>query len=177
MQVSQVDSVTTQGAVKPTTSRFNSIDALRGFAAAAVVLYHLWNRFYPHLSTQSRALDLPGGGGLDFLAVVPATIWLRRCDTVLCCERILHPLAAGKKQCTYRHGWFVVAGFCLATVLASIPSLLRQSSILFFGAGDLPVVVGDYAGTNNELGTCVCPERCCHQRPISPADISIFPRF
>ena len=62
MQVSQVDSVTTQGAVKPTTSRFNSIDALRGFAAAAVVLYHLWNRFYPHLSTQSRALDLPGGG-------------------------------------------------------------------------------------------------------------------
>jgi peptidoglycan/LPS O-acetylase OafA/YrhL len=88
MQVSKVDSVATPGAVKQTTSHFNSIDALRGFAAVGVVLYHLWNRFYPGLSTQSRALDLPvvvGGGGLDFLAVVPATIWLRRCDTVLCC--------------------------------------------------------------------------------------------
>ena len=69
MQVSKVDSVATPGAVKQTTSHFNSIDALRGFAAVGVVLYHLWNRFYPGLSTQSRALDLPvvvgGGAGLS----------------------------------------------------------------------------------------------------------------
>ena len=89
MQVSQVDSVTTQGAVKPTTSRFNSIDALRGFAAAAVVLYHLWNHFYPNLSTQSRALDLPGGGW---------TFWLS------------FPLQYGYAGVTL---FFVVSGFCI----------------------------------------------------------------
>jgi peptidoglycan/LPS O-acetylase OafA/YrhL len=38
-------------------SRFVFIDALRGFAALWVVLYHLWNRYYPGLSTQARPLS------------------------------------------------------------------------------------------------------------------------
>jgi peptidoglycan/LPS O-acetylase OafA/YrhL len=36
--------------------RFTYIDSLRGLAALWVVFYHLWNRFYPHLSTQGHLL-------------------------------------------------------------------------------------------------------------------------
>jgi peptidoglycan/LPS O-acetylase OafA/YrhL len=37
------------------STRYEYIDVLRGFAALWVVAYHLWNRFYPHLSTQHQA--------------------------------------------------------------------------------------------------------------------------
>lgn len=40
-------------------TRYVYLDALRGLAALWVVLYHLWNRFYPGLSTQ--AAPLPSG--------------------------------------------------------------------------------------------------------------------
>lgn len=46
--------------------RYARIDALRGFAALWVVLYHLWNRFYPGLSTQGH--PLPDGPPADPLA-------------------------------------------------------------------------------------------------------------
>jgi peptidoglycan/LPS O-acetylase OafA/YrhL len=38
------------------SNRYTYIDALRGVAALWVVLYHLWNRFYPALSTQAQPL-------------------------------------------------------------------------------------------------------------------------
>ena len=41
--------------------RFNAIDSLRGIAASLVVLYHEWNRFYPHASSQSGAFVVPAG--------------------------------------------------------------------------------------------------------------------
>jgi peptidoglycan/LPS O-acetylase OafA/YrhL len=50
-------------------NRYRYIDSMRGCAALGVVLFHLWNRFYPGVSTaghpfQSGTLD----GGADFLA-------------------------------------------------------------------------------------------------------------
>jgi peptidoglycan/LPS O-acetylase OafA/YrhL len=52
------------------TTRYAYIDAMRGFAALWVVLYHLWNRWYPGLSTQGH--PLPGGPPAD----LPASLTL-----------------------------------------------------------------------------------------------------
>ncbi len=54
----------------PSPARYAYVDGLRGFAAAWVVLFHLWNRFYPGLSTQSRPLpDGPPGDPLAALSL------------------------------------------------------------------------------------------------------------
>jgi peptidoglycan/LPS O-acetylase OafA/YrhL len=42
------------------------LDALRGLAALWVVCYHLWNRYYPSLSTQGHVLVRPGHGSAAF---------------------------------------------------------------------------------------------------------------
>ncbi len=47
-------------------SKLEFIDALRGFAAGWVVLYHLWNRFYPDQTSQAHPFE----GGIE------ATGWL-----------------------------------------------------------------------------------------------------
>lgn len=48
---------TTQPPAPPAArARYAYVDGLRGFAAVWVVLYHLWNRFHPGLSTQSHPL-------------------------------------------------------------------------------------------------------------------------
>jgi peptidoglycan/LPS O-acetylase OafA/YrhL len=44
-----------------------SIDAFRGFAATWVVFYHLWNRFYPDLSTQHYAFSFQWPVTWDFI--------------------------------------------------------------------------------------------------------------
>jgi peptidoglycan/LPS O-acetylase OafA/YrhL len=41
--------------------RFKAIDSLRGIAASLVVLYHEWNRFNPHASSQSVTFAVPAG--------------------------------------------------------------------------------------------------------------------
>lgn len=41
--------------------RFKAIDSLRGIAASLVVLYHEWNRFYPHATSQSGNFVMPTG--------------------------------------------------------------------------------------------------------------------
>jgi len=41
--------------------RLKSLDTLRGAAAASVVFYHLWNRFYPGVTSQAHAASMPNG--------------------------------------------------------------------------------------------------------------------
>jgi peptidoglycan/LPS O-acetylase OafA/YrhL len=51
--------------------RLHSIDALRGAAAAIVVLYHLWNRYYPGMSTQGHVFKWPARVTWDYIATFP----------------------------------------------------------------------------------------------------------
>jgi len=41
--------------------RLKSLDTLRGAAAASVVFYNLWNRFYPGVTSQAHAASMPNG--------------------------------------------------------------------------------------------------------------------
>ena len=53
--------------------RYQYVDALRGFAALWVLFYHLWNRFYPSVTTQSHVSDYAFDsliGSLSFFLIV-----------------------------------------------------------------------------------------------------------
>jgi peptidoglycan/LPS O-acetylase OafA/YrhL len=56
------------GEVAPGRVRWRSIDSLRGLAASAVVFYHLWNRFWPGVSTQDRPFALSTHHDVSFWA-------------------------------------------------------------------------------------------------------------
>lgn len=46
--------------------RLTFLDGLRGFAALWVLLYHIWNRFYPSLTTQAHVFKAPHPTNLLF---------------------------------------------------------------------------------------------------------------
>ena len=104
----------------PLKSRFDYFDGLRGLAAFWVVLFHLWNRFYPG----RRSVEAGRDPGQSVGRLQPSRVRARllRGDAVLRALRALHPFAPGPQRTTASR----CSRVCSPPVLASLPRLRRE---------------------------------------------------
>jgi peptidoglycan/LPS O-acetylase OafA/YrhL len=58
-------------APSPAKTHLNSVDLMRGVAASWVMFYHLWNRYFPNLSTQGHPFHWPTEWGITYLLTAP----------------------------------------------------------------------------------------------------------
>jgi peptidoglycan/LPS O-acetylase OafA/YrhL len=97
-------------APSPAKTHLNSVDLMRGLAASWVLFYHLWNRYFPNLSTQGHPFHWPAEWGITYLLTAPL-------------------IQFGYMGVTL---FFVISGFCIHLPQA------RRSSAADFGQARTP---------------------------------------